>query len=50
MYLGDEDVLVAQMINFVEELPVEWQHIYRDMCLKAGREPVEGKRLLNAPI
>lgn len=24
-YLGHEDVLIAQMINFVEELPMEWQ-------------------------
>ncbi|OBT72695.1 hypothetical protein VF21_08829 [Pseudogymnoascus sp. 05NY08] len=38
---GDVNDLVAQMINFVEDLPAEWQEKYRDMRLKAGREPLE---------
>lgn len=45
--LGGDD---GQVINVVEDLPTEWQEKYRDMCLKAGREPVEGKRRCIAPI
>ncbi|OBT93442.2 hypothetical protein VE01_08681 [Pseudogymnoascus verrucosus] len=44
-FFGDANDLVAQMINFVEDLPVEWQEKYRDMRSKAGREPLECKRL-----
>ncbi|KFY92653.1 hypothetical protein V500_04103 [Pseudogymnoascus sp. VKM F-4518 (FW-2643)] len=36
-----DNELVAQMINFVGDLPAEWQQQYKDMCLKAGREPVQ---------
>ncbi|OAF54452.1 hypothetical protein VC83_09237 [Pseudogymnoascus destructans] len=41
--ISDWDVndLVAQMINFVEDLSAEWQEKYRDMSSKAGREPLE---------
>lgn len=41
---GDVNGLIKQMINFVEDLPAEWQEKYRDMRSKAGREPLEGKR------
>lgn len=44
-YLGGDDVLVAQMVGLVEDFPTEWQQKYRDMCLKVGRESVQGKRL-----
>ncbi|KAK5246696.1 hypothetical protein LTR83_001100 [Exophiala xenobiotica] len=33
-----DDVLVAQMIHFVEELPMEWQQKWDDMRLKSGRD------------
>lgn len=35
--LGDENVLVAQMVNFVERLPVEWEARWRNMLKKTGR-------------
>ena len=37
MYLGDDGVLVAQMINFVEDLPSEWQQKFNHMRLNSGR-------------
>ncbi|KAH6839523.1 kinase-like domain-containing protein [Chaetomium sp. MPI-CAGE-AT-0009] len=37
-YLGDMDVVVAQMIHFVEELPAEWQPQWERMKQTAGRK------------
>ncbi len=36
-YAGDENVLVAQMVNFVEALPTEWDTIWREKLSKAHR-------------
>ena len=33
-YLGDDDVLVAQMIGFVEELPKDWQPMWE--CMRSN--------------
>ena len=33
-----DDVLVAQMIYFVEELRMEWQQKWDDMRLRSGRD------------
>lgn len=33
-----DDVLVAQMIYFVEELPIEWQQKWDDMRSQSGRD------------
>jgi hypothetical protein len=35
-YLGDVDVLVAQMIHFVEDLPVEWQPEWKRIKEQVG--------------
>lgn len=35
--MGDEDVLVAQMINFAEELPMEWQTTWQAIQSSSGR-------------
>ncbi|KFZ07582.1 hypothetical protein V501_06315 [Pseudogymnoascus sp. VKM F-4519 (FW-2642)] len=40
VFFGDVNDVVAQM-NFVEDLPAEWQEKYRGMRSKAGREPLE---------
>ncbi|KAL5354256.1 hypothetical protein ACLOAV_000344 [Pseudogymnoascus australis] len=45
LFFGGDSDLVAQMINFVEDLPAEWEQKYKDICLKAGQEPVQGERL-----
>lgn len=45
LFFGGDSDLVAEMINFVEDLPAEWEQKYRGICLKAGQEPVQGKRL-----
>lgn len=45
LFLGSDSDLVAQMIDFVGDLPTEWEQMYRDICLEAGQEPVQGKRL-----
>merc|ERR1712000_169789 len=36
-YLGNEAVLIAQMINFVEELPMEWQTTWHSIQSSSGR-------------
>ncbi|KAK0391163.1 hypothetical protein NLU13_0664 [Sarocladium strictum] len=35
--LGNEALLIAQMINFVEELPVEWQATWQAIHTSSGR-------------
>lgn len=37
-FFSDIDDLVAQMINFVEELPVEWTAEWERLKKKSGRE------------
>ncbi|KAJ9254449.1 hypothetical protein DTO207G8_3640 [Paecilomyces variotii] len=39
-YLGDDDVLVAQMIGFVEELPKDWHRQWVRMRLNSNREVI----------
>lgn len=39
-YLGDDDVLVAQMIGFVEELPEDWHPQWVRMRLNSNREVI----------
>lgn len=36
-FLGDVDVLVAQMIHFVEDLPEEWKPEWERMKKRSGR-------------
>lgn len=49
-YLGGLDVLVGQMIGFVEELPMEWQNQWGHIQQNSGlaREPLTSMLLLNA--
>ncbi|OGM49926.1 hypothetical protein ABOM_001472 [Aspergillus bombycis] len=44
-YLGEDDVLVAQMIGFVEELPKDWQQMWKRMRLNSKHklEPRESE-------
>jgi hypothetical protein len=44
-FLGDVDVLVVQMIHFVEKLPEEWRPKWEEMRKSAGRswDDVPGK-------
>lgn len=37
-YLGDDDVLVAQMIGLVEELPKKWKPKWEHMRLNSKRK------------
>lgn len=37
-YLGEDEVLVLQMIGFVEELPKYWQPIWERMKLNFKRD------------
>ncbi|KAM3429616.1 hypothetical protein MY4824_008138 [Beauveria thailandica] len=36
-YLGDDDILIAQMIGFVEKLPSEWEERWHQMSKAPGR-------------
>jgi len=36
-YLGDDDILIAQMIGFVEDLPPEWEEKWRQIAKIPGR-------------
>ena len=38
MYLGDENVLILQMIDFIEPLPIEWEAKWQDKLNTAGRK------------
>lgn len=37
MYLGDENALIAQMIDFVEQLPKEWEAKWEEKLAAGGR-------------
>lgn len=48
MYLGEDEVLVLQMIGFVERLPVEWESQWasmqmssrHDLAVEEGSKPI----------
>ena len=42
------NALVAQMINFVEELPTKWQQTWDELQLVSNFVPVESTSLLKA--
>lgn len=43
-YLGEDEVLIFQMIGFVEKLPAEWESKWESMLMKSSHnlEPEEG--------
>ncbi|GES59645.1 kinase-like protein [Aspergillus terreus] len=46
-YLGEIEVLVFQMIGFVEELPVEWQSKWESMQKESEHDLDIDKRIVN---
>lgn len=42
-YLGDDDVLIAQMIGFVEGLPCEWEEQWLQMLKKSDSHSQDGE-------
>lgn len=45
-YLGEDEVLVLQMIGFVERLPAEWESRWTSMQMRSRHDlEVEGKQI-----
>ena len=44
-YWGSMNALVAQMINFVGEVPIEWQQTWDEIQLASNFAPVKSKQL-----